>query len=140
MDYIVKPFSDSELIARIGSALRRQISERTVEPSDPYVRRGLSIDYEQRRVTVSGRVVDLTATEYNLLYELSANVPRVIGYEELLQRIWGGRRKSGRGLVRTVVKRLRQKLDDDAGEPQHIFTVPRVGYRMNKPNADSEGD
>ena len=89
-------------------------------------------------MTVSGRVVELTATEYSLLYELSANAPRVVGYDELLRRIWRTRKKRGRGLVRTVVKRLRQKLHDDAGEPQHIFTVPRVGYRMLKGDSDDE--
>ncbi len=138
VDYIVKPFGESELLARIDSALRRQVSWRTTEPQGPYVRQGLSIDYDERRVTVSGRVVELTATEYNLLYELSANAPRVVGYDALLRRIWRTRKKRGRGLVRTVVKRLRQKLHDDAGEPQHIFTVPRVGYRMMKGDSGAE--
>ncbi len=137
-DYIVRPFSQSELLARINAALRRRISWRTTNPRAPYARLGLSIDYDERRVDVHGQTVDLTPMEYNLLYELSANAPRVIGYDELLQRIWGSRRERGRGLVRTVVKRLRQKLSDDAGEPQHIFTVPRVGYRMMKADSDEE--
>ena len=138
VDYIVKPFSQSELLARIRAALRRQVFWRTTEPQGPYVRQGLSIDYDERRVAVHGRSVDLTATEYNLLYELSANAPRVIGYDELLQRIWGSRKERGRGLVRTVVKRIRQKLHDDAGEPQHIFTVPRVGYMMKRGDFDDD--
>lgn len=137
-DYILKPFSETELLARIGAALRRRVSWRTTEPQGPYFRRGLSIDFDERRVAVSGRVIDLSATEYNMLYELSANAPRVIVYDELLRRVWGARKKSGRGLIRTVIKRLRRKLHDDAGEPEHIFTVPRVGYMMKK--GDSRGD
>ncbi len=137
-DYIVKPFSESELIARIGAALRNRASWRLPELPDPYFRKGLSFNYAEREVTVFGRRVDLTVTEYKLLFELSANAGRVLTYDDLLQRIWGTKRGRGRDLVRTVVKRLRQKLGDDTSEPQHIFTVLGVGYRMMK--ADGNGD
>ena len=138
-DYIVKPFSESELIARIGAALRKRVSRPISEPSDPYFRKGLAIDYAAREVTLSGSRVDLTATESKLLFELAANAGRVLTYDDLLQRIWGGKRKTSRGLVRTVVKRLRQKLDDDPRQPRHIFTASGIGYRMMKAD-DADGD
>ena len=138
-DYIVKPFSESELIARIGAALRKQASRPISEPSDPYFRKGLAIDYAAHEVTLSGNRVDLTATESKLLFELAANAGRVLTYDDLLRRVWGAKRKHSRGLVRTVVKRLRQKLDDDPREPRHIFTASGIGYRMMKAD-DADGD
>ena len=139
VDYIVKPFSESELLARIGAALRKRTVWQSPEPPDPYFRKGLSIDFAAREVTLSGRRVDLTATESKLMFELAANAGRVLTYDDLLRRVWGAKKKRSRGLVRTVVKRLRSKLDEDAGEPQHIFTASGIGYRMMKAD-DADGD
>lgn len=138
-DYIVKPFSESELLARIGAALRKQAPLHLPEPPDPYFRKGLAINFVEREVTVFGSRVDLTATESKLLFELAANAGRVLTYDDLLRRVWGGKRKTSRGLVRTVIKRLRQKLDDDPREPRHIFTASGIGYRMMKAD-DANGD
>ncbi len=138
-DYIVKPFSESELLARIGAAMRKQASGPLPEPPDPYFRKGLSINYAAREVTLFGHRVDLTATESKLLFELAANAGRVLTYNDLLRRVWSGKRGRSRGLVRTVVKRLRQKLDDDPSEPQHIFTASGIGYRMIK-SEDADGE
>ncbi|WP_419850477.1 winged helix-turn-helix domain-containing protein [Candidatus Poriferisocius sp.] len=91
---------------------------------------GLSIDYAQRRATVNGEQVELTATEYAVLHEMAANAPRVLTHSALLHRVWGPERVGEPWLVRDVVKRLRRKLGDDAGSPEYIFTEPRVGYRM----------
>ena len=135
-DYIVKPFSETELLARIDAALRRHVSRQRREPQGPYVRQDLTINYDERRVAVSGRSVYLTDTEYKLLYELSINAPRVIDYDELRRRVWGARMDIGRGPIRTVVKRLRQKLG--AGDTQYIFTAPKVGYRMIKGEAGDD--
>ena len=131
-DYIVKPFSESELIARIGAALRRQATWRIPEPPEPYSRNGLEINFAEHQVTISGRPVHLTAKESKLLFELASNAGRVLTYDDLLRRIWGAKRN--RGLVRTVVKRLRQKLGEDIRDPQHIFTASGIGYRMMNPN------
>ena len=139
VDYIVKPFSESELIARIGAALRKRDSWRTSEPQRPYIRQDLSINYPEREVTMAGRGVELTVTEYNLLFELSANAGQMLTYDDLLRRIWRTKRKRSRGLVRTVVKRLRQKLGDEANEPRYVFTVPGVGYRMMQADDDETG-
>ena len=129
-DYLVKPFSPTELAARIRAALRKRLEPFQEEPSAPYVAGELAIDYALRRVTLDGEPVDLTATEYALLYELSVHAPRVLTHAVLLQRVWGPERVGEAWLVRDVVKRLRRKLGDSAGSPRYINTEPRVGYRM----------
>ena len=129
-DYVVKPFSPTELTARIRAALRKQVDLLASEPSAPYEADGLSIDYARRRAAVNGEPVELTATEYNVLHELAANAPRVLNHSALLHRVWGPERVGEPWLLRDVIKRLRRKLGDDAGRPSYIFTEPRVGYRM----------
>ena len=126
-DYIVKPFSPMELTARIRAALRKQ-----AEP-EPYLLGGLAIHYEERRVSVAGRPVQLTATEYELLRVLSRNAGRVSTYEALLRQVWGGRHNGDTELVRTFVKKLRRKLGDDAASPAYIVNERGVGYRMARP-------
>ena len=127
-DYVVKPFSPTELSARIRAVLRRRA---VAEPSEPYVRGDLTIDYTGRRATLAARPVHLTPTEYRVLAELSANAGRVLTYERLLDRVWGIRERDGDVRpIRTTIGRLRRKLGDDADNPIYIFTEPRVGYRM----------
>ena len=130
VDYLVKPFSPTELAARIRAALRKRLEPFQGEPSGPYAVGGLGIDYTLRRVTVDGAPVDLTATEYAVLYELTVHAPRVLTHAVLLQRVWGPEKVGEPWLVRNVVKRLRRKLGDDADNPSYIITEPRVGYRM----------
>ena len=91
---------------------------------------GLSIDYARRRATLDGAPVELTATEYAVLYELAVHAPRVLSRNVLLQRVWGPERVGEGGLLRDVVKRLRRKLGDAAASPRYVITEPRVGYRM----------
>ena len=131
-DYIVKPFSPTELTARIRAVLRRR-----AEPAR-FVLGELAIDYDRRRVTVAGREVELTATEYELLRALSLNAGRVTTSETLLNRVWEGRNNSDTKVVRAFVKQLRQKLGDDAANPAWIFNVRGVGYRMPRPGAPGE--
>ena len=130
VDYVVKPFSPTELAARIRAALRKRLDPFQGEPSGPYDAGGLAIDYALRRVTLDGEPVGLTATEYAVLYELSVHAPRTLTHAVLLQQVWGPERVGETWLVRNVVKRLRRKLGDDADDPRYILTEPRVGYRM----------
>ena len=124
-DYIVKPFSPTELTARVRAALRRHARP------DPFVFGGLSIDYDRRLVYVDSREVELTAIEYELLRVLSLNSGRVLSYDDLLRRVWSGRiHRDPKKLVRVFVRQLRQKLGDDAVNPAYIMTVRGVGYRM----------
>ena len=126
-DYIVKPFSPTELTARIRAVLRRRAGP------EPFVLDALAIDYDRRRVSVAGRNVELTATEYELLRVLSLNAGRVTTSETLLNRVWAGRGNRDTKVVRAFVKQLRQKLGDDAASPAWIFNVRGVGYRMPRP-------
>ena len=129
-DYLVKPFSPTELAARIRAALRKRLEPFGGEPSGPYAVRGLGIDYARRRVTLAGEPVELTALEYAVLYELAVHAPRVLTHTVLLQRVWGPEKVGEPWLLRDVVSRLRRKLGDDADNPRYVITEPRVGYRM----------
>ena len=134
-DYIVKPFSPTELVARVKAALRRLAEPFRPEPSEAYALGDLAIDYTQRLVTVAGRPVQLTATEYRLLFELSVNAGRVLTHDRLLRRVWGAKRPDNLGALRTHLRRLRSKLGEDASSPTYFFAEPRVGYRMAKGEA-----
>ena len=136
-DYMVKPFSPTELVARVRGALRRRLAASAGEPSEPFALGDLVIDYAERRVSVAGRAIHLTPTEYELLFALSVNAGRVLNFDALLDRVWGLGRSGDRGSVRTYVKRLRRKLREDAGNPKYIFAEPRVGYRM--PQGEARG-
>ena len=131
-DYVMKPFAPTELAARIRAALRRHAGGILFMQSEAYQLGDLAINYAERSVSVAGRPVTLTATEYALLFELSSNAGVVMTHGQLLRRVWGEGKSGDAGLVRTIVKRLRHKLGDDAHNPKYIFTEPRVGYRMTK--------
>ena len=131
-DYIVKPFSPTELAARIEAVLRRRAASDRSRTHEPYALGDLTINYVERRVTVAGCPVQLTATEYKLLFELSVNAGQVLTQDQLLRRIWGPDYSGDSRLLRSFVKKLRRKLNDDANSPRYIFTEPRVGYRMAK--------
>ena len=126
-DYIVKPFSPTELVARVRAALRGR-----AEP-EHFLLGDLVIRYEQREVSVAGRPVRLTATEYKLLCVLSVNAGRVVTYDTLLRQVWDGRSHNSLGPMRAYAKRLRRKLGDDADRPAYILTERGVGYRMPGP-------
>ena len=127
-DYIVKPFSATELTARVGAALRRHSRSGHFELGD------LVILYDERRVTVAGRPVDLTATEFDLLQALSNNAGRVTTYAALLRDVWHGRVAGGTDRVRTCVRNLRLKLGEDPKRPAWIINQHGAGYRMPRPN------
>ena len=133
-DYVVKPFSPTELTARIRAALRRRSNP------VPFVLGELAIDYDRRRVTVAGRAVTLTPTEYELLRALAQGAGRILTHEDLLRKVWAGR---GHGkvkpkIVRAYVKRLRHRLGDDAARPAWIVNERGVGYRMPRPGEAGE--
>ena len=123
-DYIVKPFSPTELVARVRAALSRR------PETKPFVSGELRISYDRRQVSLADRRVALTATEYELLRVLARNAGRVVTQEALARQVWGlrGGRKSES--VRTYVKRLRRKLGDDAANPTYVFNERGVGYGL----------
>ncbi len=126
-DYIVKPFSPMELGARIRAALRKR---EVPEPADPFVVGDLAVYFAERRVTLAGSPVRMTAVEYRLLAELAANAGRVLTYEHLLQQVWGAAGDGDLRPIRTALSKIRRRLGDDPDNPAYIFTEPRVGYRM----------
>ena len=126
-DYIVKPFSPTELVARVGAALRRH------EEPEPFALGDLAIRYDRREVTVAGRTVALTATEYEVLRVLSLNAGRVVAFDTLLDRVWPGQTEADAARVRVFVKQLRDKLGDSADDPAWILNQRGVGYRMPSP-------
>ena len=127
-DYIVKPLSATELTARVKAALRRRYGS-----SESFRLGDLAIHYEDRQVSVAGRPVRLTATEYELLRALAVNAGRMLTYDSLLGQVWGRWESDDRRVVHAFVKRIRRKLGDDAASPSYIFTERHVGYRMPKP-------
>jgi DNA-binding response OmpR family regulator len=131
-DYVPKPFSPRELVARVRAVLRRAGPEREVAPP-PIVAGDLSIDQERRLVTVAGRAVELTPTEFDLLVVLVSHPGRVFSRMELLDRVQGD---AFEGYDRTVdahIKNLRQKIEPDPKQPRYLLTVFGVGYRFVEP-------
>ena len=129
-DYVVKPFSPTELTARIRATLRRWTPARKAVPSDPFSLGDLTIDYTRRQVTIAGRPVNLTGIEYRLIEELSLSPGRTESHQDLLKRVWSRRTTADRRPLHTAVKNIRRKLGDDARNPRYIINVPRVGYRI----------
>ena len=134
VDYVVKPFSPTELSARIRAALRRRAIPEPAEPTEPHVLGQLTLDCVRRALTVAECPVPFTAIEYRLLYELSVNARKTLTYVPLLRRVWGVKDSSDLRPMRTVERNLRRKLGDDANNPAYIFTEPPVGYRMPEPD------
>ena len=128
VDYIVKPFSPTELVARVRAALRDRSEPETFVLGD------LHIDYESRRVRLSRHRLPLTAIEFDLLRVLSLRAGAVVPTYVLLRQVWGTLQADKRDRVRSAVKRLRKKLGDDADEPTYIFNEHGVGYRMPDPD------
>ncbi|MGH9264300.1 MAG: response regulator [Acidimicrobiales bacterium] len=126
-DYLTKPFQPAELVARVRAALRR----RTADGMAPRLRiQDLDIDAPGFRLSQSGTPIELTATEFRLLLELAHNAERVVSREALLERVWGYDYLGDSRLVDMAVKRLRDKLGDDARDPRYITTVRGAGYRL----------
>jgi len=126
-DYLVKPFRLEELLARVRAVLRRAGKL----PAARVVCGALEIDTDKHKVSVAGRTVPLSPTEYALLAELAGNVGRVLTTRLLLQRVWGPHYSDATDYVKVVVRRLRTKLEPDPAHPQYIITVPCLGYRLN---------
>ncbi|MCE2440171.1 MAG: response regulator [Candidatus Latescibacteria bacterium] len=129
-DYVVKPFSSTELAARISAALRKRATTALATPEEPFVLGDLTINYALREVTFGGRPVRVTDIEYRLLVELSVKDGQIVSYEDLLERIWGRWTYEDRRPLRTTVKNIRRKLGIRPGNPDYILNERRVGYRI----------
>ncbi len=131
-DYIVKPFHEEELAARIYTALRRRILN---HPNTCYQSGALKIDFDRRQVMLSGREVHFSPVEYRILECLASNSGAVVTYQMLLEKIWGPYAGSGSRILRVNMTNIRKKLGRAPAEPEYIITIPRVGYRMPESQA-----
>jgi two-component system KDP operon response regulator KdpE len=129
-DYITKPFSQRELLARIQAVLRRAEQPALVPKTRIDVDSELAIDFDLGQVHLRGQPVRLTATEYRLLYHLASNPGRLMPYETLLAKVWGYEYREEDHYVRLYVSYLRQKLEPDPRHPRYIFTESGLGYRF----------
>jgi two-component system, OmpR family, KDP operon response regulator KdpE len=127
-DYVVKPFGTEELVARIRAVLRRQAD---ASAGEPVVHAGdLEIDLGRRSVTVNGRAVRLTPTEYELLRYLALHAGKPVTHTTLLRQVWGEYAVGDKYNTRYVVAQIRKKLGDDPANPRYIVNEPGVGYRL----------
>ena len=131
-DYMVKPFSLKELLARIDALLRRRRSRGETGPSRAVRKTGdVEVDLEARRATAKGKVLELTSREFELLAFFVTHPDRVHSREQLMQAVWGSRYFGTARTVDNFVARLRAHIGDDAETPRHLETVRGIGYRFN---------
>ncbi len=129
-DYVTKPFSQRELLARVQAVLRRAEQPAILPKTRIDVDDDLSIDFDRGEVYVRGKPVRLTATEYRLLYHLASNPGRLMPSETLLAKVWGYEYREEDHYVRLYVSYLRQKIEPDLSHPKYILTVPGLGYKF----------
>ena len=129
-DYVTKPFSQRELLARIESVLRRAAQPAVLPQDTIVVDDDLTIDFARNRVIVRGKEEPLTATEHRLLYHLVTNAGRLMPSEILLARVWGPEYREEEHYVRLYVSYLRNKIEPDPAHPRYILTEKGLGYRF----------
>jgi two-component system, OmpR family, KDP operon response regulator KdpE len=129
-DYVTKPFSTPELFARIRAVLRRHGVDREVQRLSL---KDLQVDFEAREVTVRGHSVHLTPKEFELLQYLANRLNKIVAHREILRAIWGPDYGEELDHLRTVVKQLRKKIEQDPAEPQYLLTHSWVGYELRGP-------
>ena len=134
-DYVTKPFSAQELLARVEAVLRRaRPPEEAERPSGTLEIGDLRIDARRKQVIVAGRELRLSPTEYRLLSCLAANAGAVLSRDELLTQVWGEAYRGEHEILRVTLWRLRQKLADDPADPRYIITRPGHGYMLAGPS------
>ncbi len=134
-DYLTKPFSVGELMARLRAALRRTTSGEPTSTEAAIIEVGdLTIDQSRYKVTANGEPVALTRTEFELLRCLAQHVGKVVTQRQLLERVWGPQYLDETSSLRTFIKQLRRKIEPNPAKPQYIVTVPAVGYRLETPD------
>jgi len=136
-DYVTKPFSPRELVARVRAVLRR--SERAAEPADRIVVGSLVLDVPRLQATVDGRAVDLTPTEFSILATMARSPGRVFTRSQLLDAVHGIAFESYERAIDAHVKNIRRKLEPEPGRPRYLLTVYGVGYRVAEPEQDANG-
>ena len=136
-DYLTKPFSSKELLARVRAVLKRARREPAAPVESEIVCGELKIDLARRHVTVAGKEIRLTPTEYNVLHELASHRNQVLLHEQLLTAVWGTEYRDDLDYLRAYIRYLRQKLEPDPANPKLIVTSPGVGYMLACPESQT---
>ncbi len=131
-DYMTKPFSHVELLARVKAVMRRSTMPDLEQGEEPLSVGKLWIDFGAREVRVNGEEIKLTPTEYNLLYLLAKNAGRVMSHRALLERVWGTDYSDANDYLKVYIQRLRVKLGDGTDESRLILSERGVGYKLAK--------
>lgn len=129
-DYLAKPFRPRELRARVKSLLRRGLDQSENERSEPLLIGDIQLNARTLEVSVAGRSVNLTPTEFALLQHLMVNYERVSSASQIIESVWGFDSDGSEELVRVTVSRLRHKIEPDPATPRYIVTIPGFGYRF----------
>jgi DNA-binding response OmpR family regulator len=135
-DYLTKPFSATELLARVRAVLRRSQFSKDVSQSRIFEHNNLRIDFARAEVWRGNQPVFLSATEYRLLLQFAHNIGKVMSAEEILTSVWGAEYHQDKEILWVSIARLRQKLEEDPHNPRHIVTRSGLGYLM--PPADND--
>ena len=134
-DYITKPFSHMELLARIQAVLRRTHLAGFEAEEKPFLSPGLTIDFASRTVTANGQIVNLTPTEYDLLRYLVLNEGTVLTHRALLEKVWGKEYTDAPEYLKVYIQRLRNKLEADSSNPRLLISKRGVGYKFVRPSS-----
>ena len=136
-DYLTKPFGVSELLARVQAVLRRTQGRTRDATARLLVKGAFELDPESRQFRIQGRDVELTRTEFDLLYYLVENSGKVVPHSRLLTEVWGVEYRSQTEYLHVYVRRLRHKLEPDPARPRHLVTLPGLGYTFRPEPAQS---
>ncbi len=130
-DYVTKPFSPAELVSRVKAVLRRSGGDKVADGGERPLQHGdIIIDPKTRLVTVRGEELELTATEFNLLWFMASHPRQVFKRDQLLEKVWGFTDYLDPSTVTVHIRRLREKIEIDPGKPQHLLTAWGVGYKF----------
>ena len=132
-DYIRKPFSVHELLARVEAVLRRGSPSEDIMTRTPFVSGDFVMDFQQRRIVVKGKDIKVGPTEWKLLTQLVSNAGRVMLHADLLRKVWGPEYGGETEYLRVYISYLRNKLEDDPSHPKYILTEHGVGYSFRRP-------
>jgi two-component system KDP operon response regulator KdpE len=139
-DYVTKPFNHLELMARVKAVLRRLDMPAPASRAPSFRSGDLEVDFSRQEVRLRGERIDLTPTEYKLLYHLVRNAGHVLQHGTLLAKVWGREYIDEVDYIRVYIRRLREKLGDDPEHPRYIQTERRLGYRFLAPQEAPPGD
>ncbi|MBI4233414.1 MAG: response regulator transcription factor [Chloroflexi bacterium] len=139
-DYITKPFSHIEFLARVQAVLRRVQATAVGEEEAPFVSGDLRVDFASREVWLKDRRIRLTPIEFNILYHLVKSAGHVVPHKVLLARVWGPEYTDATNYLKVHIQHLRQKLGDDPANPKMIVTEWKTGYKFLKPPASARAE